>query len=325
MITTFLQRFGYKDLAKQCVATLKKSATTTEENGMYWENNPSGWYWYQAPIETQAMLIEAFAEATPEDTKSVEEMKIWLLRNKQTESWGTTKSTTEAVYALLNYGKSWVDSEKGITMKLGNTILDQNTQGAKTSEAGFFKKSYYWKGITPDKGKLEVSKTSPGVAWGGMYRLYYENMDKIMAHNSSNVAVEKKLFVKTNEGPETKLREVTDSQPIHLGDVVVVRLVIKTDRDMQYIHLKDMRAAGFEPLDVISGYEWKNNLGYYQSTKDASTNFYIEYMPKGKYVFEYDYVANASGKFSNGITTLQNYYAPQMNAHTQGTKVEISE
>jgi hypothetical protein len=102
-------------------------------------------------------------------------------------------------------------------------------------------------------------------------------------------------------------------------------MILNTDRAMEFIHIKDMRAAGFEPVDVLSGYQWKNNLGYYQSTKDASTNFYIQYMPKGKYVFEYDYVANASGKFSNGITTMQNYYAPQMNAHTKGTNVQISE
>ncbi|MFW2136886.1 alpha-2-macroglobulin family protein [Chryseobacterium sp. TY4] len=323
MITTFLQRFGYKDLAKQCVATLKKAAKTTEENGMYWTNNPYGWYWYQAPIETQAMLIEAFAEATPEDTKSLEEMKIWLLRNKQTESWGTTKSTTEAVYALLNYGKSWVDSEKGISMKLGETILDQNTQGAKTSEAGFFKKSYYWKDITPDKAKLEINKTSPGVAWGGMYRLYYENMDKIMAHNSSNVTIEKQLFVKSNEGPETKLREVTPSQPIHLGDIVVVRLVIKTDRDMEYIHLKDLRASGLEPVNVLSTYKWQNGAGYYESTKDAATHFFFSSLPKGVYTFEYQLKANNIGEFSDGITTFQNMYAPAMSAHTEGKHVTI--
>ena len=129
--------------------------------------------------------------------------------------------------------------------------------------------------------------------------------------------------VKTINGEE--LQKITGNSPLKIGDKVTVRMILNTDRNMEFIHLKDMRAAGFEPVDVLSGYQWKNNLGYYQVTKDASTNFYIEYMPKGKYVFEYDYVANASGKFSNGITTLQNYYAPQMNAHTQGTKVVIKE
>lgn len=323
MIATFLQRYGYTDLAKKCIASLKKSSKTSEDNGVYWQNNTSGWYWYQAPVETQAMLIEAFAEVTPEDVNSIEEMKVWLLKNKQTESWETTRSTTEAVYALLNYGKSWLDAEKGMTMKLGNEVIYPEKEISKTSDAGFFKKSYYWKDITPEKGKMEIQKNSPGVAWGGMYHLYYENMDKVMAHNSSDVAIEKKLFLKTFEGKEPKLQEINSENPIRLGDLVVVRLVIKTNQNMEYIHLKDMRASGFEPVNVLSSYKWQNGAGYYESTKDAATHFFFSYLPKGTYVFEYELKANNAGEFSNGITSFQNMYAPAMSAHSEGTRVKI--
>lgn len=323
MIATFLKRYGYTDLAKKCVASLKKSAEISEEGEMHWKNNTSGWYWYQAPVETQAMLIEAFAEVTPEDEKSIEDMKVWLLKNKQTESWGTTRSTTEAVYALLNYGKSWLDAEKGITMKLGNEAIYPEKETSKASNTGFFKKSYYWKDITPEKGKLEIQKNSPGVAWGGMYHLYYENMDKVMAHNSSNVSIEKKLFQKTIEGKETKLQEITSENPIKLGDLVTVRLVIRTNQNMEYIHLKDMRASGFEPVNVLSSYKWQNGAGYYESTKDAATHFFFSYLPQGTYVFEYELKANNAGDFSNGIASFQNMYAPAMSTHTEGTRVRI--
>lgn len=323
MIVTLLQRYGYHDLAKKCVAGLKKEAKTSDENGMYWDNNTSGWYWYQAPIETQAMLIEAFSEVNPEDVKSVEEMKVWLLKNRQTEGWGTTKSTTEAVYALLNYGKSWLNAEKGITMKLGNETIFPASDLSKTSEAGFFKKSYSWKDVTPEKAMLEVQKNSPGVAWGGMYYLYYEDMDKVIAHNSSDVSVEKKLFLKIYDGNESKLKEVTTENPIKLGDLVTVRLVIHTSRDMEYIHLKDMRASGFEPVNVLSSYKWQNGAGYYESTKDAATHFFFDSLPKGTYVFEYEVKANNVGDFSNGITSFQNMYAPAMSAHSEGMRVKI--
>lgn len=323
MITTFLQRYGYKEQAKNLVSILKKNAKTSEENGMYWGNNDSGWYWYQAPVETQAMLIEAFAEATPEDEKSVEEMKIWLLKNKQPESWGTTKSTTEAVYALLNYGKSWLDAEKGITLKLGSENIYPETGNTKTSEAGFFKKSYFWKGITPEKGKLEITKTNPGVAWGGMHRLFYENMDKITSSNSADVTIEKKLFVKIFEGNEAKLREITAENSLKVGDLVTVRIVITTNKDMEYIHLKDMRGSGFEPVNVLSSYKWQNGADYYESTKDTATNFFFSHLPKGTYVFEYELKANNAGDFSNGITSFQNMYAPAMSAHSEGMRVKI--
>jgi uncharacterized protein YfaS (alpha-2-macroglobulin family) len=151
---------------------------------------------------------------------------------------------------------------------------------------------------------------------------YYEDLDKVKS-SETYISVTKELYkkVKTENGEE--LKKITADTPLRVGDKVTVRMILNTDRPMEYIHIKDMRAAGFEPTEVLSGYQWKNNLGYYQSTKDASTNFYIEQMPKGKYVFEYDVVANIAGKFSNGITTMQNYYAPQMNAHTQGTNVTV--
>ena len=178
--------------------------------------------------------------------------------------------------------------------------------------------------INKNLGTVTVTKPGPGIVQGGLFWQYYEDLDKIKS-SESYLSITKELYkkVKTVNGEE--LQKITGETPLKVGDKVTVRMILNTDRNMEFIHLKDMRAAGFEPLNVISGYEWKNGLGYYQSTKDASTNFYIENMPKGKYVFEYDYICNVSGTFSNGITTLQNYYAPQMNAHTKGTKITITE
>ncbi|MFV0304879.1 MAG: alpha-2-macroglobulin family protein [Moheibacter sp.] len=323
MITTFLHRYGYKEQAESMITKLKGKATITQENGMYWKDNIEGWYWHQSPIETQAILIAAFAEVTPKDVKSVEEMKIWLLKNKQTESWGTTKATTEAVFALLNYGKSWVDAEKGITMTLGNETIYPLKDENKISEAGFFKTSYFGKNITPEKGKLKINKTSLGIAWGGMYRLYYENIDHITNNNNSDVNIEKKLFVKTFQGNEVKLSEISYKNPIKTGDLITVRIIVKTNKNMQYIHLKDMRASGFEPVNVLSSYKWQNGIGYYEKTKDIATHFFFDNLPKGTYVFEYDLKANNAGDFSNGITTFQNMYAPAMSANSKGTRVQI--
>jgi uncharacterized protein YfaS (alpha-2-macroglobulin family) len=171
---------------------------------------------------------------------------------------------------------------------------------------------------------VTVTKPGPGIVQGGLFWQYYEDLDKIRS-SENYLSITKELYrkIKTVNGEE--LQKISPETPLKVGDRVTVRIILNTDRAMEFIHIKDMRAAGFESVDVLSGYQWNNSLGYYQSTKDASMNFYIERMPKGKYVFEYDLVANASGKFSNGITTIQNYYAPQMNAHTKGENVTISE
>jgi uncharacterized protein YfaS (alpha-2-macroglobulin family) len=110
---------------------------------------------------------------------------------------------------------------------------------------------------------------------------------------------------------------------LKVGDRVVVRIEIATDRDMEYIHLKDARAAGFEPVNVLSGYRYKDGLGYYESTRDVSSNFFISYLRKGKYVFEYPLFAVQAGAYSAGLATIQCMYAPEFSAHTEGQRVEV--
>ena len=319
MAAVVMNRFGMQSAAKIVVNSIKEKAVESDEMGMYWKDNQSGWFWYQAPVETQSLLIEAFDEVT-KDEKSVEEMKVWLLKNRQTNQWNSTKATTKAVYALMNFGKSWIDADKGIDIKIGNQKfdLDKNSQAG----SGYVKTSWNKEEIKPEMGKVEVSKTSPGVAWGAMYWQYFEDLDKIKSAETG-IQFNKKLFIKTNSANGPVLKEITTSTPIKVGDIVTVRLEISVDRTMQFVHIKDMRASGFEPVNVLSGYKWKGEFGYYESTRDAATNFFSDYMRKGTYVFEYDLKANNAGNFSNGITSMQNMYAPELSAQSEGIRVEI--
>lgn len=319
MAAIVMNRFGMQSAAKIVVNSIKEKAVESDEMGMYWKENQPGWFWYQAPVETQSFLIEAFDEVS-KDEKSVEEMKVWLLKNRQTNQWNSTKATTKAVYALMNFGKSWIDADKGITVKIGNTNfdLDKNSQAG----SGYMKTSWNKEEIKPEMGKVEVAKTSPGVAWGAMYWQYFEDLDKIKSAETG-IQFNKKLFVKTNSANGPVLKEITTSTPIKVGDIVTVRLEISIDRNMQFVHIKDMRASGFEPVNVLSGYKWKGEFGYYESTRDAATNFFSDYMRKGTYVFEYDLKANNAGNFSNGITSMQNMYAPELSAQSEGIRVEI--
>ncbi|MDM1550930.1 alpha-2-macroglobulin family protein [Empedobacter falsenii] len=319
MAAIVMNRFQMQSAAKIVVNSIKEKAVESDEMGMYWKENQPGWFWYQAPVETQSLLIEAFDEVT-KDEKSVEEMKVWLLKNRQTNQWNSTKATTKAVYALMNFGKSWIDADKGIDVKIGNQKfdLDKNTQAG----SGYVKTSWNKEEIKPEMGKVEVGKTSPGVAWGAMYWQYFEDLDKIKSAETG-IKFNKKLFVKSNSANGPILKEITTSTPIKVGDIVTVRLEISVDRNMQFVHIKDMRASGFEPVNVLSGYKWKGEFGYYESTRDAATNFFADYMRKGTYVFEYDLKANNAGNFSNGITSMQNMYAPELSAQSEGIRVEI--
>ncbi len=319
MTALVLKRFGMESAAKQVLISTRETAVLSDEMGMYWKNNQAGWFWYDAPVETQALLIEAYDEVL-KDMQSVEEMKVWLLKNKQTNQWNSTKATTKAVYALLNTGKSWLDAEKGVNVTIGNVPFDieKNSQAG----SGYVKTAWNASEIKPEFGKVEVSKSSPGIAYGAMYWQYFENLDKIQSAETG-IKFNKKLYVKANSANGPILKEISNETPIKVGDIVTVRLEISIDRNMEFVHIKDMRASGFEPVNVLSGYKWKGEFGYYESTRDASTNFFADYMRKGTYVFEYDLKANNAGNFSNGITSMQNMYAPELSAHSEGIRVDI--
>ena len=312
--------YGLKEVSDKLMTYLKETSTDTKTQGVYWKQNLNDWGWFGSKVVNHAGALEAFNKLKSNDQNFIEDMKIWLVTQKEVNSWGSSRGTAEVIFTILNSGKSWtgVDSDKAAIIWGGKELIPQ------TQATGYVKSTLKPEAVDKNLATVTVTKPGPGIVQGGLFWQYYEDLDKIKS-SENYISVTKELYkkVKTVNGEE--LQKISQETPLKVGDKVTVRMILNTDRAMEFIHIKDMRAAGFEPVDVLSGYQWKNNLGYYQSTKDASTNFYIQYMPKGKYVFEYDVVANASGKFSNGITTMQNYYAPQMNAHTKGGNVIISE
>ncbi|MDI1256495.1 MAG: TonB-dependent receptor plug domain-containing protein [Flavobacterium sp.] len=324
MAALVFSRFGYKETAKKILVNLKETASNNEGFGMYWIENKSGWYWYQAPIETQAMLIEAFAEVT-NDTKSVDAMKVWLLKNKQNKNWPTTKATTEAVYALLMQGSDWLSVKDNTVFRIGDEkiVSKKLSENEKEAETGYIKLT--WKGneIDSKMATLTIDNKSKVPGYGGFYWQYFEDLDKIKNDSKGALSVAKELYLKKN-GPQGEiLQKITSGNTIKIGDLVTVRLVITATEVMEYVHLKDMRASCFEPVDVISGYQWRDNIGFYKSTKDAATHFFFDNISKGKYVLEYDLRVNNEGDFSNGITTIESMYAPEFSSHTKGIRVNV--
>lgn len=330
MLALIAHRVGEKETAKDIVVSLKERALIHEEMGMYWKDNRSGYHWYQAPIETQALMIEVFDEVA-NDMESVEELKVWLLKNKQTNDWKTTKATAEACYALLLRGTDLLANDEMAEIKVGDTeivynkeIPAANQKNVKTEAGtGYFKTVWSGAEVTSKMGDISVKKSNPGVAWGAAYWQYFEDMDKI-TYAETNVSIQKEVFkyVNTPNGPVLKS---LDKQTLVPGDKVKVRVEIRSDRDMEYVHMKDMRASGLEPVDVFSRYKYQDGLGYYQATKDAATHFFFDRLPKGTYVFEYDLKVYHKGDFSNGITTLQCMYAPEFTTHSAGIRISVEE
>ncbi|MEZ4840547.1 MAG: MG2 domain-containing protein [Flavobacteriaceae bacterium] len=323
LIALTAHRNGNSLLAEKITRSLKENSVNNEELGMYWKENTASWFWYQAPVETQALMIEVFSEIE-NDTKTIDDLKVWLLKNKQTNQWPTTKATAEAVYALLLQGTDWLEVTELADVAIGNKKIDPMQLEDTKVEAGtgYFKTS--WKGaeIQPEMASVTLKKQSEGIAWGAMYWQYFEDLDKITPAETP-LKLKKKLFLKKNTDKGEELFEINDKTSLKLGDLVRVRIELKVDRAMEFVHMKDMRAAGFEPVNVLSQYKWQDGLGYYESTKDAATNFFFDYLPKGVYIFEYNLRVNNKGDFSNGITTIQSMYAPEFSSHSEGVRVKV--
>lgn len=318
-----LNRSGNKTEALKIVAALKDRAQHNDEMGMYWSANTKGRWWYQSPVETQALLLEVFDEVTA-DKNAVEELKIWLLKNKQTNDWATTKATAAACYALLNRGYNLLAEQTAPTVLIGGQTLAQlsKSQIVKEAGTGYQQINIPAAQVKPEMGKIEIRNNNKGIAWGGFYWQYFEQSDKITPAETG-VKIKKQLFLQNTTAKGILLSPLTAGNVLKPGDLLKVRIEIYADRDMEYIHLKDMRSAGFEPVNVISSYKYQDGLEYYESTKDASDNFFISYLKKGVYVFEYALRVNQAGNFSNGITTLQCMYAPEFSTHSEGIRVNV--
>jgi hypothetical protein len=323
MITLALYRSGDQKTVNAILKSLKETSISNEELGMYWKDQRMGWFWYEAPVETQSLLIETFSEAG-KDTKTVEDLKTWLLKHKQTNNWKTTKATAEACYALLLQGNNWLLNTPSVTINLGPAFI--KSTGDEEAGTGYFKKTMEGRLVKPDMANITVTVNGNNgqatIGWGAVYWQYFEDLDKI-SQAATPLLLRKKLFVETNTDKGPVLRPVNEGDILHVGDKIKVRIELRSDRDMEYVHLKDMRASCLEPVNVLSSYKWQDGLGYYESTRDVSTSFFFSFLRKGTYVFEYPLFVTHKGNFSNGISSIQCMYAPEFSAHSEGIRINI--
>jgi hypothetical protein len=336
LAAVILNRSGFEVDAKKVIVSLRETALHSEEFGTYWAVD-KGYYWYQAPIENHVMILEAFHEVA-NDAQMVSEMNIWLLKQKQTQSWETTKATAEACYALLGMSsndgrglpRQTLTTQPLVSIQVGNETVDPRKDEDLKTEAGtgYFKTNWTKNSISSEMGNVTVTKENEGVAWGAVYWQYFEDLDKITGVTDNPIKMKREVMLlqDTESGPLMKSLGTglpRQTPTLSVGDRVRVKITLETDRHMEYVHLKDMRAASFEPRKQLSGAEYQEGLSFYRSTTDAAMNFFFGYLPKGTFVFEYDLNVTQAGTFSNGISQIQCMYAPEFTTHSEGVKLEI--
>ena len=303
-----LQQAGKVAEAKLFMQSLMEYSVVTDEMGRYFDTPKARYSWFSYKIPTEVAAMEAIQRIT-KDTKAIDEMKRWLLKQKQTQTWETPIATADAVYALMATGASdLLANTGGVEITLGKEVIRTPADDA----IGYIKKTV--SGDVMNIKKVSVDKEGTGMGWGAVYAQYLESMDQISGQGNG-LSVSRQLY----KGDEA----LNESAPLKVGDKITVRLTIKADRDMDFVQIKDDRAACMEPLQAVSGFRWSNGLGYYQATKDASTQFFIDQMRKGTYVIEYQVYVNRTGEYQAGIATVQSAYAPEFGGHTGGYRVMV--
>ncbi len=298
--------------------SLKERATDDEELGLYWKGFTPGTSWTEFPVETHAMLIEAFHEIT-QDTLAVNGAQMHLLKLKQTTDWRTTKATANACYALLLTGSDHLNDGPKPLITVGKMPIVPAKSEAGT---GYFTHSWAADEIVPELAEVSITSTTDRMAWGALHWQYFEQLDKITAHESP-FRIRKQVMLKRASETGTELVPIGNGTTAAVGDRITIRIELTTDRFIDYVHLKDMRAAGLEPMEALSGTRWQGGLAYYQSVRDASVNFFFDRIPPGTHVMEYDLSVQQAGDLSNGIITAMCMYAPEFASHSAGTRLVI--
>ena len=319
LATIAFYRGGDKELAKTIVESLREFSTTTDEMGMFWQKNTSGYLWSDAAVSTHTRIMEALEVVDPK-VQEQDEMRLWLLNQKRTQNWDNTIANVDALNVLLLSGSDWLSNDNQVTIKLGGKAVQPEKAEAGT---GYFTEYIKGNDVKPSMGHVELKSEAGGnISWGALYWQFEEDIDKVWK-NKTALHVEKMVMLEVRENGKSVLKQINEGTKLSVGDKLVVRLTLRTDRDMDYVSLKDQRASCLEPTQQLSGYRCSEGTCYYQSPKDAAMYYFFDHLSKGTYVFEYPLWVTHAGDYCNGITTAQCLYAPEFLTNTGSVRIRV--
>ena len=327
-----LKHYGKETEVAKFLTSLKEFTTYTPEMGRFFDNPSYTLGWRDQHIPTQVAMIEALT-LMKEDSLYIEQMKQWLLIQKRSQSWDNPINSVDAIHALLLQGESLLDTKSHTTIKIdGKEVTSNSLLG---SEMNYLQRTYDTNELKHLPTEINIAKTDKGTAWGGVYAQYLEDMSKVTStytgYTNTNygkslnqpLSIERTWLVQRQVNKQTIWEPITSETTLHVGEKVVSRIIIHANRAMDFVQIKDHRAACTEPTNSSSGYKFNNGIGYYLSVKDASTLYFIDHLPKGTYTFEQTYYIDRTGTYQAGIATVQCAYAPEFVGHSESNRLQV--
>ena len=307
-----LNRNGYQKTARSIVESIRQFAVVKPNLGMYWDNLQTGHGWWELDkVAYTSTILQAMSEVDPRQ-QEIDLVRKWILLMKQSNDWGTYSLAADAVYSILSTGSQWLDRSTSPVI----TIAGQPVNLDKMAQwLGYFRTTLPATTI----GNVVIDRSGNGPAWGAIYSQFKAPMTQVKEKAIEEVSISKEYYAYAQDGSLHK------TEAFKVGDKVKVRVIIKTNKDMDFLTITDERAACFEPVDQLSGYRSEDRTWFYQETKDTQTNVFINSLNKGTHIIGYDVWVTNPGEFTSGIATIQCQYAPQLSAHSAGKMIQVAE
>ena len=309
VMATVMDAAGKKNEAKVLLQSVMEYMVSNEEMGSYFDTYKAGYSWCNYRIPAHVSAMEAIMRLGENKEALLDDMRLWLLKQKQVQVWNTPISSVNAIYAFLADGGSRLDSTSVMTANVGSeTITTPDDAIGQVSVSLCGEEINNVKAIT-------VSHKGSGTGWASVYTQCFESMDKVKLYDGDGLRIERKYM--------SGDREIDHESVLSVGDKITVSITVSADRDMDFVRIKDEKPACLEAASQLSSYSWSGGLGYYRVNKDASVEFFVDSMRKGTYTITYDAYVTRSGNYVSGPASVISVYAPQFGSHSEGFTMKV--
>ncbi len=321
MLSLTLHRAKRTNDANLVLESVLDSAITDESTGTHWSAEERSWLWYNDTIETHAFALRVLTEMRPKDSMT-SGLVQWLFMNKKLNQWKSTKATAEVIYSLAKWmgNNGTLLQKEEVSVEIGKTKHDLLFREDKYEGRKFIQMEST--SITPEMSNISVQKKTGGLMFASA--AWHYSTEKLPETSSGDFFnISRSYFKRQAKDGEIILEPIKPGQAVRVGDEIEVQISIKTKHQAEYVHLRDPRPAGFQPVSVNSGHRWEFGLNWYEEIRDNGTNFFFEQVPIGEYTFRYRMRAANAGTFRSIPAEIQSMYAPEFNGFSSGTTLEV--
>ena len=309
VMATVMDAAGKKNEAKVLLQSVVEYMVSNEDMGSYFDTYKAGYSWCNYRIPAHVSAMEAIMRLGENKEVLLDDMRLWLLKQKQVQVWDTPISSVNAIYAFLADGGSRLDSTSVMMANVGGETIT-----TPDDAIGQVSVSLHGEEINNVKA-ITVSRKGSGTGWASVYTQCLESMDKVKLYDGDGLRIERKYM--------SGDREIDRESVLSVGDKVTVSITVSADRDMDFVRIKDEKPACLEAASQLSSYSWSDGLGYYRVNKDASVEFFVDSMRKGTYTITYDAYVTRSGNYVSGPASVISVYAPQFGSHSEGFTMTV--